>query len=192
MIKHILNISGSTVSIEVDQDTDLLTALREEGQYVKSSCGGHASCTDCLIKVVDGIENLNAPSFEETQMLGNVFHITKERLACQTKIEGPVTIDISKHDADADGEKIREKTRNFKKPNVKIRSKEQVKEVKDERIKQREERKVGQDKWQNHWEKDKDPMEAKRLGGGKRPKTFRTDHLDEENIATEPDKENKD
>lgn len=181
MIKHKLTIQGSEESLEVTSEMDLLSALREQDIYIKSGCGGHASCSDCLIKIVAGSENLNAPSFEETQLLGNVFHITKERLACQTKIEGPVTIDLSKHDKDRDGEKLKNKSNNFRKPKVKVRSKEEVTAMYDDRKKEREERKVSQDKWQNHWEKEKNPMESKRLGGGKRPKTFRTDHLDKEN-----------
>ena len=54
--------------------------------YIKSSCGGVASCTDCRIKVIAGEDSLTTPPFEEVQLLGNVFHITKERLSCQAKI----------------------------------------------------------------------------------------------------------
>jgi ferredoxin len=175
----ILGVPDEPKQVEIDHDQDLLTALRDQGVYVKSGCGGHASCNDCLIKVKDGSENLNAPSFEEMQLLGNVFHITKERLACQTKIEGPVTIDLSKHDKDADGVKLSKKSNKFLKPRTKVRTKSDVAEISKERMQAREEKKVSQDEWENHWQKEQDPSKAKRLGGGKRPKTFRTDHLDE-------------
>ena len=87
--------------IEVDQDTDLLTACREAGVYVKSSCGGHASCSDCIVKILGGEGFLTPPPFEEIQLLGNVFHITKERLACQVKVTGDVTLDLIGHDKSA-------------------------------------------------------------------------------------------
>ncbi len=181
-MKHTLTISGSDKIIKFSEDDNFLSILREEKVYVKSSCGGHASCGDCLIKIVSGADNLNVASFEEKQLLGNVFHITKERLACQTMATGPVEIDLTKHNKAADDEKIRQKSGNFKKksPPTKVRSKDDVKELYTQRAKDRDEKKESQDEWQSHWTKEKDPMAFKRLGGGKRPQTFRTDHLDEE------------
>lgn len=183
-MKHTITISGTDKTIEIPEDKDFLSVLREEEVYVKSSCGGHASCTDCLIKIVSGADFLNAPSFEEKQLLGNVFHITKERLACQTMTTGPVEIDLSKHNKAADDKKIRQKSGSFKKSksSVKVRSKNEVKEMYNQRAKDRDEKKANQDDWQSHWKKEKDPMGFKRLGGGKRPKTFRTDHLDADSI----------
>lgn len=75
-------IEPQGISLELDSETSLLSALRDQDIYIKSSCGGYASCTDCIVKVIDGKEYLNDPTFDEKQLLGNVFHITKERLAC--------------------------------------------------------------------------------------------------------------
>ena len=87
--------AGKVVNMN-DKGT-LLAQLKSSGYGIKSSCGGCASCGDCKVVVTAGDENLNEPSFEEKQLIGNVFHITKERLACQTNITGPVTIDITAH-----------------------------------------------------------------------------------------------
>lgn len=173
--KHILTVKESGKTIEVDEGMDLLTVFREAGEYVKSSCGGHASCTDCLIKITDGTDHLNAPSFEETQLLGNVFHITKERLACQTKISGPVTVDISSHDQNKDADKIRSKNNKF----LKRRTKDEVDKMHQERKKQRDDKNKDRDSWKNHWQSQED-RRGKSTGGSKRPKTFRTDHLDQD------------
>jgi len=175
-MKHLLTIKGTDKMIEVDPDQNLLSVLRDEKIYVKSSCGGYASCGDCLIKVTSGADNMNAPSFEEKQLLGNVFHITKERLSCQSKITGPVEIDISKHDKASDDKKTRQKSGSFK---ARVRKPDDVKAVLQERLEKREERDKNQESWQKHWQKEQDPMNPKRLGGGKRPKPFRTDHLDD-------------
>lgn len=173
--------SADETSIQMGGDTNLLVALREEGIYIKSSCGGYASCSDCMVKIVEGIDNINAPSFEETQMIGNVFHITKERLACQVKVCGEVTIDISRHDQTADAAKINQKNNKFRKSKspVKKRSKAEVDEIMSERQQKREEKEVKRQSWEKHWEKEKDGIK-RGTGGGKRPKTFRTDHLDDD------------
>ncbi len=84
-------------SFEIKEGESLLSLLKREGFDIKSSCGGCASCGDCVIEIVSGENNLNEISFEEKTLLGNVFHITKERLSCQTQIFGPVTININKH-----------------------------------------------------------------------------------------------
>jgi len=174
--------SSDETSIEVDGETNLLVALREEGIYIKSSCGGYASCSDCMVKIVEGFDNINSPSFEETQMIGNVFHITKERLACQMKVCGEVSVDISRHDEAADAAKINKKNNKFRKNKpavVKKRSKAEVDEIMNERRQKRDEKEVKRQSWEKHWEKEKDGLK-RGTGGGKRPKTFRTDHLDDD------------
>ncbi len=165
--------------ISVTEGEDLLTALRKANIYVKSSCGGHASCSDCLIKITDGIDHLNEPSFDETKLIGNVFHITKERLCCQTMITGDIEIDLSGHDDKADAEKLAVKSKKLfkgRKPGVKVRKPDEIKEVYLDRSEAKKEREERQNSWQNHWEKE---TGASGRGGSKRPKPFRTDHLDD-------------
>jgi ferredoxin len=83
--------------VSMNDKGSLLTQLKSSGYDIKSTCGGCASCGDCKVIITAGDANLDDPSFEEKQLIGNVFHITKERLACQTNISGPITIDISAH-----------------------------------------------------------------------------------------------
>jgi len=179
--KHTVHLQPLGTSIQIDGETDLLTALREADIYVKSSCGGYASCSDCLVKIVEGVDNINAPSFEETQMIGNVFHITKERLSCQVKVEGEVIIDISRHNESDDEKKLKSKAQKFRKSKapVKKRSKAEVEEILSERKQKSAEKEVKKNSWEKHWEKEKDGV-VRGKGGGKRPKTFRTDHLDDD------------
>lgn len=108
MAKLTLWPSGET--LEAPRDKDLLTVMREAGVYIKSSCGGHATCSDCVIKVRSGEDNLTPPPFGEIQLLGNVFHITKERLSCQTYLTGDAIIDISGHDKASDEGRRSKKT----------------------------------------------------------------------------------
>ena len=41
--------------------------------------------------------SLDTTKLTEKQILGNVFHLTKERLSCQTKVLGDIHIDITAH-----------------------------------------------------------------------------------------------
>ena len=64
----------------------MLDLLREKGVRIRSSCGGHATCSDCIVKVKSGDNLLSQVNFEEKKLLGNVYYITKERLACQLSL----------------------------------------------------------------------------------------------------------
>ena len=172
MPKLTLHPSGQV--LEVDEETNLLERLIQEKIYIRSSCGGMASCSDCMIKVVSGDDYLSPPPFEEIQLLGNVFHLTKERLACQLKISGNVTIDISHQNVTADQERRDKKNKDFIKSKIKVKKKDQVDAELVERSKEREERSKDRDEWQGHWKKEDDPMNPKRLGGTKRPTLFKS------------------
>jgi uncharacterized 2Fe-2S/4Fe-4S cluster protein (DUF4445 family) len=83
--------------IEVNHGANLRTALIGSEFDIKSPCGGCASCGQCIVVVKDNYASLNDISFEEKQIIGNVFHITQERLSCQTTVQDDVTIDVSAH-----------------------------------------------------------------------------------------------
>lgn len=185
-IKHKVTLKPEGKVVEIEEGVNLLVALRESDVYVKSSCGGHATCSDCIIKIVSGEDNLTPPPFEELKVLGNVFHITKERLACQTCITGDVTIDISKHDKASDEARLKNKTSNFsKKKQTLVRKESDVQKIRaekeSERAKLDQEEREKKDTWQKHWEKESDANAPKRLQGGRRPKFFDTDKVDYEN-----------
>ena len=152
---HLLPIDKT---FEVKGEKSLLQELKDHSIELKSSCGGCASCGDCVVIVKSGAECLTEQTFEEKRLLGNVFHITKERLSCQMKVQGDVTLDISQHLGDS---------------LTPLKSKTIVRKKADRPVKEEKPVKVEDPKWFKHWEKeDKDPNEVKRLGGNKRPKAF--------------------
>ncbi len=77
-----VNISNNGDQVTLDEES-LLEACRKKGIKVRSSCGGHATCSDCIVLVKSGGNNMSDINFEEKKLLGNVYYITKERLACQ-------------------------------------------------------------------------------------------------------------
>ena len=76
-------IQNTNQSIEISEGESILDALRRNNINIRSTCGGYATCSDCIIKLVGESKGVNSVNFEEKKLLGNVFHITKERLACQ-------------------------------------------------------------------------------------------------------------
>ena len=162
----------SGVVIEVDASKPLMLQLKDAGKNIKSSCGGCATCGDCVILIKEGAENLTPPTFEETRLLGNVFHITRERLSCQTQALGPVTIDISAHEK----KKSLLKTDPVSKgTGILIKKREELQET--EAKSQEKDAVKKEDDWYRHWDKEeKDPAKLPpKLGGGKRPRPFHTD-----------------
>ena len=69
---------------DLKEGESILDSLRRNKINIRSSCGGHSTCSDCVIRVKSGGKNLSDVNFEEKKLLGNVYFITKERLACQT------------------------------------------------------------------------------------------------------------
>ncbi len=83
-------------SVEVKAEQSLLSAALEAGVAIATACGGVANCTECKLEVIEGDANLSPMEYVEESKLGNVFHITRERLACQTQVLGPVTVQVLK------------------------------------------------------------------------------------------------
>lgn len=181
---HKVTLWPNGESFSCNEDTTLLKALKDNNHYVKSSCGGVASCTDCVIKIHTGENSITPPTFGEIKLLGNVFHITKERLSCQVLVKGNVTIDITKHDEEKDQTKTANKKYIKKKSPTIRRTSEEAKELADKA--RAEANKVPEKKpetWHKHWEKNPEQADAEKnkpkfLGGNKKPRAF--DFKDEE------------
>jgi ferredoxin len=67
------------------------------GVRISTSCNGKASCGLCRVAIVAGEEGLTPLGPLEKRHLGNVYFITKQRLACQarlTETAHAVTVDV--------------------------------------------------------------------------------------------------
>lgn len=150
--------------IEANDSDSLFTQLKAAGFNIKSTCGGCASCGQCVVVIKEGEHNLEPIKFEEKQLLGNVFHITKERLSCQTFLNGDITVDIGAH---LELNQFNQINQNEQKVKVVRRSKEQAQQVLDERKQKAKEKKENA---------------PKRLGGGKKPKAFSFKEDEDQNV----------
>ncbi len=164
--------SGEVLSLNGEES--LLAQLKKAGKKIKSSCGGCATCGDCMVVVKSGEMNLTPQTFEELRLLGNVFHITKERLSCQTKITGEVTIDISAPENNTFTGKNEKSSvvAGPKSTGTILKKREEVEKSVRENEEKAKEKKP--DTWYKHWEKEaEEPNKPKKLGGNKRPKPFK-------------------
>lgn len=78
-------------TIEIDEGQSLLHAAHACDAPVHTLCNGIGACVQCKVRIMEGEPNLSEPNNLEKDRLGNIFHLTHERLACQARVHGPVT-----------------------------------------------------------------------------------------------------
>jgi 2Fe-2S ferredoxin len=82
--------------IEIADGTSLFDAGAKLAAGIETACVGKGTCGLCRVKVISGTEHLVAFTDEERKHLGNVYHLTKVRLACRTTVTGgDVTIELA-------------------------------------------------------------------------------------------------
>lgn len=87
---------GSIKEINVEVGTKITQAAYKAGVYIEQTCGGTPSCADCKVVVLkeDPEGSLEDMQGDEKRLLGNVYHITHERLACQSVIKSTVSVEV--------------------------------------------------------------------------------------------------
>lgn len=74
----------------------VFAAARRAGYRWPTSCDGDGDCTLCWMEVVDGAEHLTGPTDIEVRWVrhfaGARLLKGPARLACQARVEGPVTV----------------------------------------------------------------------------------------------------
>jgi Na+-transporting NADH:ubiquinone oxidoreductase subunit F len=84
-----VTINGSK-DVMVEGGKSLLAALKEQGIFIRSACGGRGACGLCKVT----IEDAGAPLSAELKRLKGDEHASGVRLACQTKVTKPLRIVI--------------------------------------------------------------------------------------------------
>ncbi|HVJ64834.1 MAG TPA: 2Fe-2S iron-sulfur cluster-binding protein [Bdellovibrionota bacterium] len=86
--------SGERIEAEAQAGDTLTQVAYRAGVRIQQSCGGSPSCGDCVIRVAPEShpEAFEAMEHAEMALLGNVYFITKERLACQTVVKNDSTV----------------------------------------------------------------------------------------------------
>src|SRR6266478_7539136 len=80
------------LDVEALADETLLHASVRAGIPHTHACGGNARCSTCRVIVLDGVENC-APRTEAENVIARLLQFDAHvRLACQTRVAGPVTV----------------------------------------------------------------------------------------------------
>ena len=85
------------LEFEIDSDESVLQLAQKKGVPIRFSCNGVPSCAECRVRIVDGEGNINPPSKQEIDLIGNVSFVDSRRLACQLFCFGDVKVDLSEH-----------------------------------------------------------------------------------------------
>jgi ferredoxin len=80
-------------TVTVDEGESLLQAAHACEAPVHTLCNGIGACVQCKVRIEAGMDHLSRPNALERDRLGNIFHLTQERLACQSLVAGPVRVE---------------------------------------------------------------------------------------------------
>ncbi|MEM2905861.1 MAG: ASKHA domain-containing protein [Candidatus Bathyarchaeia archaeon] len=77
---------------DVPKGSTVLGSLRKLGVPLAAPCGGRGTCGKCLVKVLDGEENLTTRTSAERALISGDMPNSGYRLACLARLLGPVTV----------------------------------------------------------------------------------------------------
>lgn len=82
-------------SIAAEKGANLMEALVAAGVLLRSDCGGRGRCGKCLVRVEgSGPDRVSPPDHRERGFLGEENLQAGRRLACCTRVFGPIAIEI--------------------------------------------------------------------------------------------------
>jgi len=73
---------------EVADGTSLFDAGGGVAVGIETACVGKGTCGLCRVKVIGGADHLTPYTEEEEKHLGNLYHLTRVRLSCRTRVQG--------------------------------------------------------------------------------------------------------
>ena len=89
---HKIHLFKEKQEIICPENRNILKATLAAGINHTHACGGQAKCSTCRVSIMEGIENCN-PRNEAEQKMANKLNFPAEvRLACQTNINGDISI----------------------------------------------------------------------------------------------------
>jgi len=80
--------------VSADIGDTLLEVSKRASSNIPYSCDGVPACARCKVIIVKGEEHLSTMEDKEENLMGNAYFITKERLACQTRIISDGDVEI--------------------------------------------------------------------------------------------------
>ena len=94
MVKIIIENLGQKALALTDLNKTALQQFQANLVDWRQECGGKGRCTSCKMIVVQGMENMTEITLAEKKYSLERLLNTNERLACQVKIKGDVTVKV--------------------------------------------------------------------------------------------------
>ena len=101
---HKVVFTPSGLSAKAQQGDTLLATAHEAGVAIRSLCGGNGNCRQCWISVIEGshskhgidvaTDHISEPTELERRYRDRIPRYAGMRLACRTKIQGDVLVDV--------------------------------------------------------------------------------------------------
>lgn len=91
MVPMKVTLNGELFELSVGKGENMLDAALDRDVEIDYSCR-EGMCDSCVVKILAGAENINPPTPEEHDMLGEDIE-NGLRLACQVVVNGPVEIE---------------------------------------------------------------------------------------------------
>jgi adenylate cyclase len=89
---HRIEILPDGSETEASEQETILQALLRSGVPQAHVCGGKARCSTCRLLVLQGLENCSPRHAREQHIAERLHFPPNIRLACQTKVSGPIKI----------------------------------------------------------------------------------------------------
>lgn len=91
MPKYNITFADINTTVSVPRGTRIVEVAEKVGANIPFGCKEN-DCGDCMVEVVEGADNLSAPSVLEMELLKQKFAKPSNRLACQAMVLGDVTV----------------------------------------------------------------------------------------------------
>lgn len=88
----------SNIEDECQPNENIFKLAQRLNVPIPTACGGKGNCGLCRIKIEGGEDCLNKLTKAEIKHLGNVYHINKVRLSCQSKCVKDGIITVKTHE----------------------------------------------------------------------------------------------
>lgn len=86
---------GGPLAVDLPAGSTLFEAGARVSAGIETACVGKGTCGLCRVKILAGAQHLTPYTDEEQRHLGNLYHLTKIRLSCRSKLtDGDVTIQV--------------------------------------------------------------------------------------------------
>jgi ferredoxin len=89
-----VKITTDNVSLDVPENYALIDMCEDHDTSILFGCRDGA-CGACMVRVIEGAENLTAMKDDERDFLETMAAEENERLACQCRVLGDVTLEVS-------------------------------------------------------------------------------------------------